>query len=173
MLFLQACPRNMLILQRFYWVVRGHGKTRGAAVTKLVRNSPSTTILSPLARPHSFASPRPLARTKRNDFPVGAPQVDSPPSHQSRILNYVTCRNYISELCRVKTRNAYGGSPSVQSVQSARPVLLLKTSRILNCAYYRNCISFSNCTYCSKYPEYFWWHFVRPVRPVRPSSPTF
>ena len=36
-----------------------------AAGTKLPHNSPSFTIESPLARPHSFASLRPLARTKR------------------------------------------------------------------------------------------------------------
>ena len=41
-----------------------HGFATGAGgATKLPHNRPSFTIESPLARPHSFASPRPLART--------------------------------------------------------------------------------------------------------------
>ena len=47
-------------------------------------NSPSYTIESPLARPHSFASPRPLARTTRTETEIRFPgwtQAPQPPIH--------------------------------------------------------------------------------------------
>ena len=69
---LQGCPRQLsvfhMFLKLFRGQPRGHGFAAGAGGAgaggpKLVRNSPSTTILSPLARLRSFASPHPLART--------------------------------------------------------------------------------------------------------------
>ena len=47
-------------------IVRGQPARHGFATAEELNwphNSPSFTIESPLARPHSFASPRPLART--------------------------------------------------------------------------------------------------------------
>ena len=41
----------------------GFGERNGAVGTKLPQNHPSTRIETALARPRSFASPRPLART--------------------------------------------------------------------------------------------------------------
>jgi hypothetical protein len=50
-------------------------RRRGGGGPKLPHNTPSFTIETPLAHPHSFASPRPLAHTTRTeteiDFPVG------------------------------------------------------------------------------------------------------
>ena len=90
---LQGCPRKRLCLQWFYKVVRGKccfyigftkvvrekpykacikttfcvdnppGMVSGPKDANCPYNSPSYTIESSLARPHSFASPRPLART--------------------------------------------------------------------------------------------------------------
>ena len=64
-----GCPRKMLKSHVFFIAFaqklstdNRHGLARTLESICLT-NSPSCTIESPLARPHSFASPRPLART--------------------------------------------------------------------------------------------------------------
>ena len=66
----------------------GHGFATAAAGggTKLPHNSPSLPIEMPLARPRSFDSPARTTRTETEiDFPVGAPQTDSPPQPPTRL----------------------------------------------------------------------------------------
>ena len=79
-LVLQGCPRKITVFHWFCKLFRGqphgHGIAGGegaaAGGTQLPRNSPSITILSPFARPHSFASPRPLAHANETQrFPGG------------------------------------------------------------------------------------------------------
>ena len=80
-------------------VVRGQPRTTGTVSPqqeeqqhgKCPHNSPSYTIESPLARPHSFASPRPLARTNETKrFPGWRfHKRTHPPNLQYRTFNYM------------------------------------------------------------------------------------
>ena len=74
-------------------------------------NSPSFTIESPLARPHSFASPRPLARThERNETisRLAVSQKDSPPQPPI-FAGYVYCisllHSCIAYLCCIMQKS--------------------------------------------------------------------
>ena len=63
-------------------------------------NSPSYTIESPLARPHSFASPRPLARTNETKrFPGWRfHKRTHPPTSNIYIYTYTHICHYLSKL---------------------------------------------------------------------------
>ena len=71
--------KKPVLKQDFSWTTRrAWFRRREAEELNWPHNSPSFTIESPLARPHSFASPRPLARNETISR-LAVSQTDSPP----------------------------------------------------------------------------------------------